>query len=115
MIDKAFKLGPNNDQTHLFTLNEIDSEQFKSKPSFKLKTLHIDVVASLKSQDHLPSRSLKKMLNDIWKQLEKDKCEKSQNENLFIGSKSELTNPVQSEIVKTDIVFPFELLRSLLV
>lgn len=115
MIDKAFKLGPNNDQTHLFTLNEIDSEQFKSRPSFKLKTLHIDVVVSLKNQDHLPSRSLKKMLNDLWRQLEKDKCENLANENLFVSSKSELTNPVQSELLKTDIVFPFEILRSLLV
>lgn len=113
LLDKSFKMSSYTDQIHKFSWNEIDSETLNRTKSSSLKTLKIAVQASLKSQDHLPSKGLKAMLNCLWKFLEKSSSKDKFSSSLGL-KKGAVSLESISELLKMDVIFPSEFSKSFL-
>ena len=110
LLDRSFKLGPDNEQTHFFSSKEIDTEKLKTKSSFSLHTLKLDVFASKKEYDHLPSKYLKKMLNDLWKWLDIDITD---NQNIkTIKHKEDNIEQKLQKLTWMETIFPWEFSKS---
>lgn len=110
LLDRSFKLGPDNEQTHFFSSKEIDSEKLKTKSSFSLHSLKIDVIASKKEYDHLPSKNLKKMLNELWNYFDI-----SEEDNLnfkTIQNKGDIIEHKIQKLLWMETIFPYEFAKS---
>ena len=113
LLDKSFKISSQTDQTHLFSLKEIDTEtQLKNKTSH-LRTMKIGTVASLYEQDHLPTKSLKSMLKDLSQFWNNHNLKNGNFDNILAVRKDSDKDRI-SELLKMDVVFPYELTKSLL-
>lgn len=102
------------EKIHHFSAKEIDSEQLNNSTSQYLKTIKMTTIATLYEQDHLPSRGLKTMINDFWLFLDKNNTKENTFENLSIVKGDGSPKDKLSELLKMDVVFPYELTKSLL-
>ena len=75
LIDRFFKFGTDNETIHWFSSKDVESEYCKSKSSFNISSLKMDIIASRKEFNHLPSKWFKKMLNSLWKNLKIENME----------------------------------------
>lgn len=112
LIDRSFRLGPDNEQTHFFSSKEIDIEKYRTKSSSSLHGLKIDVIATKKEYDHLPSKNLKKMLNDLWKYF--DICQEESQQIKTVQNKGDLTEDKLEKLLWMETIFPYEFAKSCL-
>lgn len=79
-----------------------DTEKLSSFSFSSNNSINVDVVASTKELDHLPSKNMKKMLKDMWSFSQYQEEEAKTFENIALKSKSKLL--LYNDILRKDVV-----------